>query len=489
MSKTLRPSLRSRQGLAFAVTLLAGLAPTLAGSAEPPVLTVGKIPSTLGVNLSWHYYPPVETLEAHIPSQIAKLQELGVRWARLDMRWEDIETVSGVYDFRVTDLAVGPLNDAGIKVLLLLTCKNPCYASGYVPSTPEQRQAFVNFVAAAVQRYVDKDVAWEICNEPNRGPNIWAPDSEQLTNYKLTAEAATAEIRRIAPSHPVMGPAISGPNKAMPSGCWFADQDYFFAGVRDATGVIVTPGVLDSPVTDSWSAVSVHPYRRETTPEMVLPEMDALQCQIDASRPSLPGEPRLPAVISEHGYTTYDGLDGVNDQEQAAYTVRFFLTAISKSIPIAIWYAWQDTGTDPINPEKHYGLVCHGAEDGTAYWDDPNFCKPSYHAAKRMIEKLTGAQFESAVDVGPNAMALKFYRKSLFFQREPVVAWSTDDIGRWIALPLPPGSWTETDLVTGEVMTIEVPAGGVATSVFVDAHPNLYEKTNLSVRMNRYPKN
>jgi hypothetical protein len=465
------------------------LAPTLAGSADPPALTAGKVPSTLGVCVPWHNYPPADQLATHLPSHVAKLQEVGFRWARMTAYWPDIERVRGVYNFQRSDLAVDQLNAAGIKVLLVLQCKNPLYGCTYVPSTPEQRQAFVNFAAAAAQRYVDKDVAWEICNEPNRGPNIWAPDSAQLTNYKLTAEAATAEIRRIAPSHPVMGPAISGPNKALPMGCGFEDEDYFFAGVRNATGVIVTPGVLESPVTDIWSAVSVHPFRRPGPPETILPEMDALQCMIDASRSTIPGEPRLPGIISEHGSTTYTGWEGNTEDEQASYAVRFFLTTISRSIPLAFWYDWQDTGANPTDKEALHGLVRYGAADGTPYWDDPNFYKPSYHAVKRMFEKLTGAQFETVVDVGPNAMALKFYRKSVFFQREPVVAWSTDDLGRWVALPLTRGNWTETDLVTGEVMTIEVPEDSVVTSVFVDGHPNFYEKTNLSARINRFPKN
>ena len=66
--------------------------------------------------------------------------------------------------------------------------------------------AFVAFAAAAVERYRDINLIWEIYNEPNRD-NFWEPKANPA-EYMTLAKTAIAAIRRQQPDAVFIAPAL-----------------------------------------------------------------------------------------------------------------------------------------------------------------------------------------------------------------------------------------------------------------------------------------
>jgi hypothetical protein len=434
--------------------------PTLARTV-PSMVASGPIPSTLGINVKWDWYP-VDRLRSQLPDHITLLRDLGIGWVRMVMTWEFIETTRGSYDFSRQDAAAKALNDAGISVLFTLTCKNPLYDGGQAVFSPHGRESFLRFTRAAAQRYVVKQVAWEICNEPNKGPAGWAVDDNLLNNYLALADAATNELRMIVPDQAVFGPAISGPNDH--GNCTV--KQYFI------------DGVLDHPVSGRWSGLSVHPYRKTTAPEEMLPEVDALRCEIDAARE---GQPPLPVVISEFGYSTYHGRQGVSEDEQASYALRFFFSALSRQLPMAIWYTWQDPGTDLSDEESLYGILRYGDSQTRApQLGNPNFYKAAYHAFKRMNQLLQGYKLEKNLTLTPPASGLQLHNPSAGSSFRAYVAWNSEDDDISVNLPFWPGTWQATDLVNGNQWTVSVLQRIGGTTVTLGAHPVFFLRMDPS---------
>jgi hypothetical protein len=434
---------------------------TAEAQTTPPTVSTGPIPSTLGINVKWDWYP-IDQLRAELPDHITLLTDIGVGWVRVMMKWEYIETRMGIYDFSRQDAAANALNEAGIKVLFTLTCQNSLYDGGRLPYSEYGRNSFVNFTRAAAQRYVGKQVSWEICNEPNNGPNGWAVDYNNLNNYLALADAATNELREIVPGQAVFGPGISGPN--VHGNCTVSN--YFI------------DGVLGHRVSDQWSGLSVHPYRKTSQPEDMLPEMDALKCEINASRS---GQPPLPIVISEFGYSTYNGSLGVNQDEQASYALRYFFSTLSRQMPIAIWYTWQDPGTNVYDEESLYGILRYGdTETREPQLNSAGFYKPGYNALKRMNQHLNGYKWEKNLTLAWPAMGLQIYKDRTPTRLRSLVAWNSQDYNMSVRLPFWEGTWQATDLVTGSQWTLKVYTATGGANVTLGAHPIFYLRTGPS---------
>ncbi len=413
---------------------LAAAAPTSDRSFE-----FGPIPSTLGINVKWEWYP-TDRLVRELPTHVALLRELGVGWIRMGMIWKFNERRRGVYDFSRQDAVVEAMAAANIGILFILAYDNPLYDGGRSPVTDEGRQAFAAFAEAAVRRYRGYDVAWEIYNEPNWG-TFWSP-KPNLKDYVALAETVAPRIRAFGERQPLMAPAISGPN--VHSDC----------SVKDP----FIKAILAAPVADLLTAISVHPYRKTSRPEDMLPAMDALRCEIDAART---GKPALPVVISEFGYSTYSR--GVSEPTQAAYALRFYFSTLSRRLPLAVLYAWQDDGRDANEEEHGYGILRAGRPNP----GHGNFYKPAFHALRRMNQHLVGYQLREVLDLGAPAMGLRLSKGTAGETITAYVAWNAKDRTSSIQMPLEPGTWQAVDLVSGatSMLSVEPGTGGYTVSV------------------------
>lgn len=106
-----------------------------------------------------------------------KVAALGVKWVRLQSGWQRTEKVPGKYDFRWLDEVVDNLLQRKLVPWVCLCYGNCLYDEeaaqrfggvGCPPTkTPEQKQAWHDYVVATVRHFEGRVDWWEIWNEPD----------------------------------------------------------------------------------------------------------------------------------------------------------------------------------------------------------------------------------------------------------------------------------------------------------------------------------
>jgi beta-glucosidase/6-phospho-beta-glucosidase/beta-galactosidase len=139
------------------------------------------VTSILGVNV--HSYTP----------DLDLIQEAGLRWLRMDIAWEAIETTPHVYNFSSTDDFMRNLAARGLGLIAILGDCNPLYMKApcglhHGPHLVDGRSiaAFAAFGRAFATHYSksNRPLLIELINEPNTGGGY--------LNASLYAEVALA---------------------------------------------------------------------------------------------------------------------------------------------------------------------------------------------------------------------------------------------------------------------------------------------------------
>ena len=128
-----------------------------------------------------------------------KVAELGIKWVRIQSGWQKTEKEKGVYDFEWIDKIIDNLLKRGLQPWVCLCYGNELYdelaksvfgAVGCHPVyTDEQRNAWLNYVKAFVNRFKGKISYYEIWNEPD-GSWCWKPGVNATELGEFTAETA-----------------------------------------------------------------------------------------------------------------------------------------------------------------------------------------------------------------------------------------------------------------------------------------------------------
>ena len=120
-----------------------------------------------------------------------KVNETGVKWARIQSGWEKTERVRGVYDFEWLDRVVDRFLSYKITPWICLCYGNPLYTEsakkvfGSVGCPPiftlEEKEAWRQYVTAAALHFKGRGVYYEVWNEPD-GQWCWrhGPNAEEL---------------------------------------------------------------------------------------------------------------------------------------------------------------------------------------------------------------------------------------------------------------------------------------------------------------------
>jgi hypothetical protein len=290
-------------------------------------------------------------------------------------------------------------------------------------------------------------------NEPNV-PMFWPP-RPNVDEYIALASTVGRAFRANVPNEKLIGPATLGIDFPFLEACFKA-------------------GLLDF-----WSAVSVHPYR-QTNPEGAANEYCRLRQLIDRYHPPISASnsdgprvstqsdsdgPRvstpsgsdlpsvstasgsdrvIPIISGEWGFSsTWPRIDEAN---QSALLARELLTNTANDIPISIWYDWREDGTDPREPEHHFGLVRNAYRSDHAQVYQP---KPAYLATKTLTDFFRGYRFEQRLAVGSNDDYVLVFAKDTDLR---IAAWTTSTDVHRIAIPLGPGTFLMTKH-TGEATT------------------------------------
>ncbi len=156
---------------------------------------------------------------------LIKAAQIGVKWTRLLAGWPGIEKEKGVYNWDETDEAIDAVLKHGITPFVTLTNGNRLYSGtgkyddpklaaiyGESPAppvgSPEEIDAWLNFVGAAIERYKGKIVYWEIWNEPNHRKYWGAPPNAE--DYGHLVNVTTEKIRSIQPDAKIIAGSTAG---------------------------------------------------------------------------------------------------------------------------------------------------------------------------------------------------------------------------------------------------------------------------------------
>ena len=386
----------------------------------------------LGVNI--HFTDPQ-------PGEMKMIADAGFRWVRMDFVWDATERERGRYDFSAYDHLMQSLEQFKLRALFILDYGNALY--GKPPRTEDARQAFARWAVAAAKHFAGRGVIWETYNEPNV-PMFWPPQPN-VDEYVALALTVGRAFRANVPNEKLIGPATSGIDFNFLEACFKA-------------------GLLDY-----WSAVSVHPYR-QTNPEDAANEYCRLrqliehyqprvgtQSDSDGRRFSTPsgsdgpsvstasGSDRvIPIISGEWGFSS--AWPRIDEAKQSALLARELLTNVANGIPMSIWYDWREDGTDPKEPEHHFGLVRNAYMSDGAQVYQP---KPAYLTTKTLTDFFRGYRFEQRLTVGSDQDYVLVFAKGA---DRRIAAWTTSTDVHRIAIPLARGTFLMTKH-TGEAAT------------------------------------
>ncbi|MDR3709857.1 MAG: cellulase family glycosylhydrolase [Capsulimonadaceae bacterium] len=338
------------------------------------------VPDGFGINVHATHFEPGER---------SLLCDAGLGFVRTDMRWENVERTTGVYDFSAFDGLVKELDSCNLRGLFILDYGNPNYDGGLSPFTDAGRAAFAKFAAAATARYANKGIVWEIWNEPNAG-DFWKP-LPNVRDYALLVKSAASAMRKADPKATIVAGAVGG-----------MSMEYIESFLRTGSRVGAFAQI---------AALSVHPYR-ETKPETVGDGYMRVRSIIARYTP--PGQNPLRLICSEWGYSTAAAPHWtVPEDVQAAYMLREYLWNLANGVDLTIWYDWKDVGSDPSSVGGRYGIVTHDFKP-----------KASYTAVRNLIRGLRGYRFSHRLlpDKGNDCRLLFESQSDL-----AIVAWSSRD--------------------------------------------------------------
>lgn len=288
------------------------------------------------------------------------MDNLSVKWARLQTGWARVEQEKWQYDWKWLDESVDGLIQRGFRPFFNVSYGNRHYTEGergYHPLlSSEALAAWKKFVTALTDRYKDRISHYEIWNEPNLA-GYWKPDRIDPANYvKLVRETAPV-IRQQAPSAVIVG------------------------GVTSRLPYNYIRGMFDSGIADLIDIFSFHPYT--TFPESYNERIVALRRLIRKHNPKIEiwqGENGFPSQPNSSGFK---GEAPWTENVQAKIMLRRLLNDCALDITMSLWFLIIDLhnypeGTDQVNykgilrarPEispkvafnalQHLGSLVHG---------------------------------------------------------------------------------------------------------------------------------
>lgn len=292
-----------------------------------------------------------------VDKQLNLMQQCGINWIRFEFLWKDVEPTQGTWSFAQSDYIVAGIQRRGMQIMGLLT---QYYAPGWYLGTnpwnmPPAPQDYASFVSAVASRYQGQIPLYEIGNEPN-GNGAWYPQANSAS-YTALLQAAYSAIKATSNAK-VISAGLNPSGDISPEN--FLTQMY-------ASGA---KGYMDY--------VGCHPYSWPASPDFTqwpptFSELANLKTIMSTN-----GDCKQ-IMATEVGWPTYSG--GVTESNQAAYIQRVYQKIMHEDyqyVAIACIYDFLDDGTDPNNPDYHFGLLRTGYSQ-----------KPSYAAMKAMRSDYT----------------------------------------------------------------------------------------------------
>jgi len=298
------------------------------------------------------------------------IKSAGIKWARVDFWWAQIEKEKGNFDFTFFDKMVVQAKKNNINLLPVL---------GGAPQwalTAENKlknsKDYAEFVFAVVNHFKGKIKYYEIWNEPN---NItFKPPFAKVKEYaKILKISYLAAKKADKNCQVLMGGLAGGIDFAYTEGIYkFAGKNFF-------------------------DVMNIHPYRALSfSPEKGNLEEDILNLKKLMKKYN---DEKKEIWVSEIGWPTSKGLQGgwlgVSEETQANYLIRSYVILCSQGIKKFFWYDAVNDGTDEKYFEHNQGLLTNDLKP-----------KKSYLAYKTLTKFLAGFSFYK--NLSPNKR-VRFY--------------------------------------------------------------------------------
>ena len=175
---------------------------------QPPLPIPSTPPLALrprpGVNLS--------PTALDIPELLKQLADAGIRWVRVEVRWDEVEPRPGTYRWHVWDRRLARLQALGLTPVVVLN-RSPAWARApddaanpYAP--PANPQDLARFAQAFARRYATLVQYYQIWDEPNIAPHWGNREADPFGYLRLLQESALA-IRREDPDARILSAALA----------------------------------------------------------------------------------------------------------------------------------------------------------------------------------------------------------------------------------------------------------------------------------------
>ncbi len=275
-----------------------------------------------------------ETLDRSLwdPKEIYPwMDDLSVKWARLQTGWTRVEHRKGSYDWQWLDESVDGLIKRGFKPFFNVGYGNTHYTEGDMGYHPlvstEALAAWKKFVVALTKRYKNKISHYEIWNEPNLG-GFWKPGKTDPQKYVQLVRETAPLIRQNAPDAVIVGGVVS----RLPF-------TYIKALFEEGLGKLI-------------DIFSFHPYT--TIPESYTDRIVALRKLVKRYNPSIEIWQGENGFASEPNSTGFVGEGPWTENIQAKIMLRRLLTDCSLDLPMSLWFLIVDLhdypkGTGKVN--------------------------------------------------------------------------------------------------------------------------------------------
>lgn len=346
---------------------------------------------------------------------------IGANAIRVDAPWKQIERTVGKYVIpEWLERTVNATINSGVTPLLILAYGNPLYDAGDKPTSREGIEAFSRYAMFVVEHFKGRVIYYDLWNEWDAHTGHTTPLGAD--EYVNLARVVFPAIKAIDRSVQVLSGGIS--DKGMREG--FFERFFQLGGHEYIDGL------------------SLHPYvwnnRKRNNPEGAMELVD----QVAKLAGKANGGKNIPVYLTEVGWPTHTGKDGITEDEAAWYLTRYYLLAASREYVRGVfWYCLMDQGNDPGNKEHRFGILNRNQAS-----------RPAAREFKIITGRLAGDTRVYIRLIGPQTIA-EIARSNILEGR---YTWEEGAIAKNIGDALKSSPWGEKAAVDNKKAPIWQPA-------------------------------
>ncbi|HEY76429.1 MAG TPA: hypothetical protein G4O00_09650 [Thermoflexia bacterium] len=317
-------------------------------------------------------------------SGLQVMKDAGSKWVTTILRWSDIESTEGSYDWSSFDTKAQNAQAAGMEVFVLFT-GNPPWAAALPGGPVTDTQDLVSFVTMMVERYDCDGVNdapgspcvhyWSFYAEPDNGDINRARAGKGYWGHDGAGYAAM--LSQVSPAIHAASPRAKVLIGGIAYDYFEPDGPFVRSFLTDTLSALNTyPGGAGAYI----DAVAFHYY--PINPAWSSIREKAMEIRSIMERH---GVGDLPMICPEMGYWSAEEA-GSSEAIQARRLVQMFVRGISVGLEHMSWFTVFDASPEQVAqyPTEEHGLFPY---------NDLTHPKQSYYAYQTLTQELYGARY------------------------------------------------------------------------------------------------